>query len=291
MHSPDGDREGHRGEEIDDPARVVGRGPLASTGDEALVRAVRDEDDRENEGDHRDEPRCPRPQRGLIRALSPPACGLGRRGGARTLEREEDVHVAGREAVPEAPDANRGDEDDELDRRGEEMRPDGSDRLLAEDERGEWPLEDEEPGKADPRDEAPLASASHEQGDDGVHEREEVAQDREVRRGAGEPRRSSRVGAVEHTREQEQDRREEHEYDDRTKRPCHRYPLRRRHGSPSFRARRASKSSIVSGGTKTAPRSAPCSLRPWKSLPPVGTRSCARASARQCAVHDGECSA
>src|SRR5439155_188797 len=34
-----------------------------------------------------------------------------------------------------------------------------------------------------------------------------------------------------------------------------------------------SSEATLSGGTKTPPRSAPCSPRPWKSLPPVATSS------------------
>src|SRR5439155_1490256 len=80
-------------------------------------------------------------------------------GRARSLEREQHVDIARGEAPPELPDTQRRKQDDELDDRRNEVRRDGGSRLRTQDDGAERPLEDEECGETDARDEASLASA------------------------------------------------------------------------------------------------------------------------------------
>ena len=143
-------------------------------------------------------------------------------GRGRAFEREEGVDIGG--GIPETPDAKRGDEDQKLDARRREVRDDRFDRLRPESEGGDRTLDQEEDGEPDPRLKTALAPAGHHDRDDGVEDREHVGDLGEVVVLAGKPRRAPRVHAVEESVDDEEDRREQHQEDDRTERPCHPRP-------------------------------------------------------------------
>src|SRR5947208_16823527 len=104
------------------------------------------------------------------------------------------------------------------------MRDYRLDRLRSERERGDRTLDQEKDRKADARLKAPLASARDHDRDDRVEDREYVGNLSEVVVLAGEPGRASWVHAVEETVDDKEDRRQQHQEDDRTERPCHPRP-------------------------------------------------------------------
>src|SRR5438477_440170 len=94
--------------------------------------------------------------------------------------------------------------------------------------------------------------------DYGVENPEQVRDLGQVVVFAGEPCRAPRVDAVQESVDDEEDRREQHQEDDRTERPCHPRPPSFPAESYSYtRPRSDSRCSIVSGGTNTPPRSTP----------------------------------
>src|SRR5206468_4176159 len=131
--------------------------------------------------------------------------GLGPRGGrCGSLEREQRVDIGRR--IAEAPYAKRGDEDEELDACGREMRDDRLDRLRPEREGGHGSLDEKEHRKTDARLEAALASPRDHQRDDGVEDGEDVRDLSEVVVLAGEPGRPARIDAIEEAVDDKKDR-------------------------------------------------------------------------------------
>ena len=85
------------------------------------------------------------------------------------------------------------------------MRRDGGSRLRTQDDGAERPLEDEECGETDARDEASLASARDEDRDHRVDDCEEVARGGEVGVRTREPGAAAGIHAVEETGEEKKE--------------------------------------------------------------------------------------
>ena len=119
--------------------------------------------------------------------------------------------------MTESPHPEPGDEDDELDDGCREVDRDRCRRVRADEERRRRPLDHEEERQTHPQREAALAAARDEVCDDGVDDREDVGDRGNVGEGSG----ATWIDAIEDARQHEKDRREQHENDDRTKRPCH----------------------------------------------------------------------